>query len=93
MNKNNKDKNNNNIVKEEVVLNGKTIEFEVGRFAEQTNAAVLGRLGDTMVLATVVCGNEREDIDWFPLHVEYQEKLYAGGKIKGSRWVKKSKTL
>ena len=58
------------IHKEQASLNGKTLEFEVGRFAEQTNAAVMGRLGDTMVLATVVCGKEREDIDYFPLFVE-----------------------
>jgi polyribonucleotide nucleotidyltransferase len=81
--------NDKKIIKKEIKINGKTIQFEIGRFAQQANAAVLGRMGDTIVHATVVCGKERDDIDWFPLQVEYQEKLYAGGKIKGSRWVKR----
>jgi len=74
---------------EQVKINGQTLKFEVGRFAGQANAAVIATLGETMVLATVVSSKPREDIDYFPLYVEYQEKLYAGGKIKGSRWVKR----
>ena len=77
------------IFKQSIEIGGKTLEFEVGRFAEQANAAVLGRFGDTMILATVVCGQSRADLGYFPLFVEYQEKLYAGGRIKGSRWVKR----
>ncbi|MCH7951696.1 polyribonucleotide nucleotidyltransferase [Patescibacteria group bacterium] len=72
-----------------VEVGGKNLQFEVGRLAEQATAAVLGRYGDTMILATVVSGQEREDLGYFPLFVEYQEKLYAGGRIKGSRWVKR----
>lgn len=68
---------------------GKTLTLETGELAPQATAAVLARLGDTVVLVTVVCGNDRTDIDWFPLSVEYVERLYAGGKIKGSRWVKR----
>lgn len=68
---------------------GKTLTLEVGRLAPQATSAVLARLGDTMVLATVVVGNVRPDIDYFPLSVDYLERLYAGGKIKGSRWVKR----
>ncbi len=63
--------------------------MEVGRVADQANAAVLARYGDTMVLVAVVASKEREDLDYFPLSVEYAEKLYAGGRIKGSRWVKR----
>ena len=63
--------------------------LEVGRFAAQSHGAVLARLGDTMVLATVVAGRKREDLDYVPLSVEYMERLYAGGRIKGSRWVKR----
>ncbi|OGD61786.1 polyribonucleotide nucleotidyltransferase, partial [Candidatus Beckwithbacteria bacterium RBG_13_42_9] len=74
---------------EEVKVGGQTLKFEVGRLAQQANGAVVAQLGDTVVMATVVCGGLREDLDYFPLQVEYQEKLYAGGKIKGSRWVKR----
>ncbi len=68
---------------------GKKIMFEIGKLAPQATSSVLARLGDTVVLATVVLGDERTDLDYFPLSVEYTEKLYAGGRIKGSRWVKR----
>lgn len=77
------------ITSTKVPVNGKEIIFEAGRFAEQANSSVLTRLGDTMVLATVVAAPLRKDLDYFPLSVEYREKLYAGGRIKGSRWVKR----
>lgn len=77
------------IIVEEIEVNGKKISFEVGRFAEQANSSVLARIGDTMVLATVVASAPREDLDYFPLYVEFREKYYAGGRIKGSRWVKR----
>lgn len=67
---------------------GKTLTFETGVLAPQATASILARLGDTVVLATVVEGGE-SSLDYFPLSVEYQERLYAGGKIKGSRWVKR----
>jgi|WetSurMetagenome_2_1015567.scaffolds.fasta_scaffold01937_2 polyribonucleotide nucleotidyltransferase len=70
-------------------IGGKTLTLEVGRLAQQATSSVLARLGDTMVLLTVVMGKERSDIDYFPLTVEYVERLYAGGRIKGSRWVKR----
>jgi len=78
-----------NLISKSVEIGGKTLTLEVGRFAGQADAAVLARLGDTMVLATVVVGSKREDIDYLPLFVEYIERLYAGGRIKGSRWVKR----
>lgn len=70
-------------------IGGKTLTLEVGNLAKQATSSVLARLGDTMVLLTVVMGKERTDIDYFPLTVEYIERLYAGGRIKGSRWVKR----
>jgi polyribonucleotide nucleotidyltransferase len=70
-------------------IGGKTLTLEVGKLAQQATSAVLARLGDTMVLVTVVMGKIRTDIDYFPLSVEYAERLYAGGIIKGSRWVKR----
>src|SRR5579872_7509044 len=69
-------------------FNGATLTFEVGKLAPQATASVLGRLGDTVVLVTVVEGGKTE-LDYFPLSVEYIEHLYSGGKIKGSRWVKR----
>lgn len=68
---------------------GKTLTLEMGQLAPQATSSVLVRLGDTVVLVTVVAGNIRPDIDYFPLSVEYVERLYAGGIIKGSRWVKR----
>lgn len=68
---------------------GKSMSFSTGRLAPQATSSILARLGDTVVLVTVVAGKVREDIDYFPLSVEYTEKLYAGGRIKGSRWVKR----
>jgi polyribonucleotide nucleotidyltransferase len=77
------------IISKSVEIGGKTLTLEVGRFAEQATSAVMARLGDTMVLATVMASKPREDLDYFPLQVEYVERLYAGGRIKGSRWVKR----
>lgn len=77
------------IISKSVEIGGKTLTLEFGRFAAQATSAVIARYGDTMVLATVVAANPREDLDYFPLQVEYIERLYAGGRIKGSRWVKR----
>jgi len=77
------------IISKSVEIGGKNLTLEVGRFAGQATSAVLARYGDTMVLATVVVSKPREDLDYFPLYVEYVERLYAGGRIKGSRWVKR----
>lgn len=68
---------------------GKTLTLETGSLAGQATSSVLARLGDTMVLVTVVAGKDRSDLGYFPLSVEYVERLYAGGRIKGSRWVKR----
>jgi polyribonucleotide nucleotidyltransferase len=69
---------------------GRPLTVETGRLAVQTNGSCTVRYGDTVVLATVVMSPERrEGIDFFPLSVEYEERLYAAGKIKGSRWIKR----
>ncbi len=71
-------------------IGGHEWTFETGKLAGQAGGAVLARLGDTIVLSTVVMSNKtREGIDFFPLLVDYEERLYAAGKIKGSRWVKR----
>lgn len=77
------------IISKSIEIGGKKLLLEAGRFAGQANAAIIARYGDTMVLATVVSSSPREDLDYFPLYVEYIERLYAGGRIKGSRWVKR----
>lgn len=77
------------IVSKSAEIGGKTLTLEVGRLAEQATAAVMARYGDTMVLATVTASSKESNLDYFPLSVEYVERLYAGGRIKGSRWVKR----
>lgn len=77
------------IVTKSAEIGGKTLSLEVGRLAEQASSAVLARYGDTMVLATVTASSKESSLDYFPLSVEYVERLYAGGRIKGSRWVKR----
>jgi len=67
-----------------------TFTFETGKLAGQASGAVLARLGDTVVLATTIMNDKaREGIDFFPLLMDYEERLYAAGKIKGSRWIKR----
>lgn len=61
-----------------------TITFETGKLAGQAGGAVTARVGDTMIFASATMGNVREGIDFFPLSVEYEERLYAGGRIPGS---------
>jgi polyribonucleotide nucleotidyltransferase len=69
---------------------GRTLSIETGKLAKQATAAVTVRYGDTVILATVVQNKEaKEGMDYFPLMVGYEEKLYAAGIIKGSRWIKR----
>ena len=65
-------------------LAGRTLTVDIGRVAKQANGAALMHYGDTIVLATATASKEpREGIDFFPLSVEYEEKMYAVGKIPG----------
>src|SRR3989344_5330734 len=78
------------IEKIEADLSGKTFFLETGLLAQQANGSILAKLGDTVVLATAVMGKKiRDDMDYFPLLVDYEERLYAAGKIKGSRFIKR----
>lgn len=71
---------------------GRTLTLESGKLAEQANGAVTVRYGDTLLLATVVASKEaREGIDFFPLTVDYEEKLYAAGKIPGNFFKREGK--
>ncbi len=65
-------------------LAGRTLRIDIGRVAAQANGAALMHYGDTVVLCTATASDKpREGIDFFPLSVEYEEKLYAVGKIPG----------
>lgn len=69
---------------------GKELKVEVGKFAKQAHGSCTVTYGDTVVLATAVTsGQAREGVDYFPLMVDYEERLYAAGKIKGSRFIKR----
>jgi polyribonucleotide nucleotidyltransferase len=73
------------IVTKNLEVAGRRLSIETGRVAEQANGAVILRQGDTVVLSTAVMAKEpREGIDWFPLTCDYEEKLYAAGKIPGA---------
>ncbi len=71
-------------------VGGRTLTIETGKLAQQAGGSCTVRYGDTVVLATAVMSKQvREGIDYFPLMVDYEEKLYAAGKIKGSRFIKR----
>lgn len=76
-------------LEESLELNEQKFTVQVGKLAQAADVSVFARLGDTCVLVTITTAHASEDIDYLPLHVEYVEKLYAGGRIKGSRWVKR----
>ncbi|MCX6800012.1 MAG: polyribonucleotide nucleotidyltransferase, partial [Candidatus Falkowbacteria bacterium] len=69
---------------------GEELSVKTGKLAKQADSAVLVQYGETVVLVTVVeSQTEREGVDFFPLMVDVEEKLYAAGIIKGSKWVKR----
>lgn len=68
---------------------GRKLVIEFGRYAHQANATCTVQYGDTLIMANALMSDESRDIPWFPLMVEYQEKMYAAGKIKGSRFIKR----
>ena len=72
-----------------LTIAGRPFTFEVGELAPQAESALYARYADTVVLVAVSVSKQDTDRDYFPLSVEYNEKLYAGGRIKGSRWVKR----
>src|SRR3954464_12377627 len=67
----------------ERTIGGKTVSLESGRLAKQAHGAGVVRLGDTMTLVATVSGPGREGLDFFPLTVDYREKVYAAGKFPG----------
>lgn len=72
------------IIKKSMSLAGRELSIETGHLAKQANGAVLVRYGDTVVLVTATTSKEpREGVDFFPLTVDYEEKMYSVGKIPG----------
>jgi polyribonucleotide nucleotidyltransferase len=74
---------NDAVTRVSVEISGSEISFETGRMAKQASGAVVVRQGDTMVLCTAVAGSLR-DVDFLPLTVDVEERMYAAGKIPGS---------
>ncbi len=70
-------------------LCGKTLKFEINRVGFRSSASVLVSYGDTVVMGTAMVGKKPVQMDYFPLSIDYEEKMYAAGKISGSRFIKR----
>ncbi|MBI4160665.1 MAG: polyribonucleotide nucleotidyltransferase [Candidatus Yanofskybacteria bacterium] len=68
---------------------GKTLSVEIGKLAQQASGSCRVQYGNTSVLVTATMSDRTKDVDYFPLTVDYEEKYYAAGKIKGSKWIKR----
>src|SRR3989344_6028160 len=68
---------------------GRPLKVTLGVYAQQANGSCLVQYGETTVLVTVVMTPDAKENDWFPLSVAYEERYYAAGKIKGSKWIKR----
>ena len=77
------------IIKVETELCGRTLSLEVGRVGFRTSASVIARYGDTVILGTAMVGTKPVSMDYFPLSIDYEEKMYAAGKVSGSRFIKR----
>lgn len=78
------------IVSVETDFCGQKLSLEINRVGFRTSASVIVRYGDTVVLGTaMVSDNEVTGMDYFPLSIDYEEKMYAAGKISGSRFIKR----
>jgi polyribonucleotide nucleotidyltransferase len=71
-------------LKKEVKFGDSTLSLETGKMAKQADGSVVLRYGDTVILVTAVSAKEKKDVDFLPLTVEYQERLYSAGRIPGS---------
>ncbi len=78
------------IIKVETEFCGRTLSLEVGRVGFRTSASVIVRYGETVVLGTAMVSSKSvSGMDYFPLSIDYEEKMYAAGKISGSRFIKR----
>ncbi len=77
------------IIKVETEFCGRKLSLEVGLVGYRTSASVIARYGDTVVLGTAMVGSQPVEMDYFPLSIDYEEKMYAAGKVSGSRFIKR----
>jgi polyribonucleotide nucleotidyltransferase len=78
------------IIKVETDFCGKKLSLEINRVGFRTTSSVIARYGDTVILGTaMVSPNVIQGMDYFPLSIDYEEKMYAAGKISGSRFIKR----
>jgi len=77
------------IISVETEFCGRKLSLEVNRVGFRTSASVIVRYGDTVVLGTAMVGDKPVSMDYFPLSIDYEEKMYAAGKISGSRFIKR----
>lgn len=77
------------IISVETEFCGRKLSLEVNRLGFRTSASVIVRYGDTVVLGTAMVGDKPVSMDYFPLSIDYEEKMYAAGKISGSRFIKR----
>ncbi|HSX23781.1 MAG TPA: polyribonucleotide nucleotidyltransferase [Candidatus Saccharimonadales bacterium] len=78
------------VIKVEAELCGKPLSLEVGRVGFRTSGSVLARYGDTVVLGSAMVSDRAiSGMDYFPLSIDYEEKMYAAGKVSGSRFIKR----
>ena len=68
----------------ECAIGANTLKFQTGKLAQQANGSVVVSYGDCVLLVTATMSKPREDIDFFPLTIDFEEKLYARGKIPGN---------
>lgn len=78
------------IIKVETDFLGKKLSLEINRVGFRTSASVIARYGDTVILGTAMVSEQpAHGFDYFPLSIDYEEKMYAAGKISGSRFIKR----
>lgn len=78
------------IIKVETDFCGRKLSLEINRVGFRSSSSVLARYGDTVVLGTAMVGSGvAQGLDYFPLSIDYEEKMYAAGKISGSRFIKR----
>ena len=76
-------------MKFETEFGGRRLIVTTGQFAQQANGSCLVQYGETVVLVTATMSSDDKEMDYFPLMVDYEERFYAAGKIKGSRFIKR----